>query len=216
MFKHYFDFHHHRKTSGSGIYNLQPGEALPEGWFSAGIHPAGALSFHEKFNQLKNIVQHPNCMTIGECGLDGLVKIDEKLQETVFEAQIKLANDLRKPLIIHCVRRFQEIIRFRNLSEVPMIIHGFNKKMQLAEELLQHNFYLSFGTALLQNVSLQQTFKKIPADRFFLETDNSGSDIRLIYERAAEIRNCTPEEILQQVTANFQKITDGQTLARKN
>ena len=100
----FFDFHHHDADRKSGIYNLKFNEEIPEIFFSAGIHPdAVADDFEEKLNWLRDISAHKNCVAIGECGLDGLIDVDEKLQEKAFQAQIEIANSVKKPLIIHCV-----------------------------------------------------------------------------------------------------------------
>ncbi len=54
-----------------------------------------------------------NCFAIGECGLDSLVPIDQKIQEDVFVKQINIANEVKKPIIVHCVRKFYEVISFK-------------------------------------------------------------------------------------------------------
>ena len=84
----FFDFHHHDAGKNLGIYNLKFNEIPPENCFSAGIHPdAVADDFEEKLNWLRDISAHKNCVAIGECGLDGLIDVDEKLQEKAFQAQ---------------------------------------------------------------------------------------------------------------------------------
>ena len=210
------DFHHHHKNTSNGVYNLCFNEEITDRFFSVGIHPADARNSEDHIQKLEFLAALPNCAAIGECGLDALVPVEQTIQEEVFARQIALANQLKKPLIIHCVRRFQELISFRKMAEVPMIIHGFNKKQTVADEMLQHNFHLSFGRALLQNVSLQETFRKVPDDRFFLETDDAVFNIRTLYEKAAELKECSTEDILNQIFKNFQSVTNGKELARKN
>ena len=203
----FFDFHHHKKKP-FGIYNLEPNENISEFPFSVGIHPNdidGNSDYH--FEKVKQIAQSENCVAIGECGLDGLIGVDEKVQEQVFDWHIQLANEIRKPIIIHCVRRFSEIQKFKKKSEVPMIIHGFNKKENIAQQLLDNGFYLSFGKAVLQNVSLQQIIKNIGLDRIFLETDDSDFDISLLYEKVAELKEISIENLQKTILENLEKIT---------
>ena len=203
----FFDFHHHKKKP-FGIYNLEPNETIPEFPFSVGIHPKDIdenSDYH--FEKVKQIAQSENCVAIGECGLDGLIAVDEKVQEQVFDWHIQLANEIRKPIIIHCVRRFSEIQKFKKKSEVPMIIHGFNKKENIAQQLLANGFYLSFGKAVLQNVSLQQIIKNIGLDRIFLETDDSDFDISLLYEKVAELNKISIENLQKTILENLEKIT---------
>lgn len=200
----YFNFHHHNPQIAYGIYNSTPEEQIPEHYFSVGIHPQ---NIHEQWeNDLENlkiISQNPKCLAIGECGLDALVNIDENLQKKVFEAQILWANQIQKPVIIHCVKRFQELIPFQKIAKVPMIIHGFNKKKAITEEMLKHGFYLSFGKSVLHNLSLQTTLKEIPLEKIFLETDDADFDIAELYQKVAEIKEIPIEDVQKVITKNL-------------
>ena len=200
----FFDFHHHHPKAWFGIYNLNFGEEIPESLFSAGIHPDSIVeNMDEHFLWLKEISKNKNCAAIGECGLDGLIQVDEKLQEEVFEKQIFLANEIQKPLIIHCVRRFSQLIPFRKKTKVPMIVHGFNKRKTIGDDLLKHDFYLSFGKSVLQNVNLQDFVRDFPIEKMFLETDSADFDIKDLYEKVAEIKNLKLEEFNQKIMKNL-------------
>ena len=138
----FFDFHHHFLGRECGIYNLDFTEEIPENYFSVGLHPNKIdENYKQNLDKIKEISQHPNCLAIGECGLDGLVSADESLQEQVFEQQILWANEIQKPVIVHCVRRFSQLLRFQKIAKVPLIVHGFNKKKETTEELLGKGFY---------------------------------------------------------------------------
>ena len=203
----FFDFHHHDAAKNLGIYNLKFNEIPPENYFSAGIHPdAVADDFEEKLNWLRDISAHKNCVAIGECGLDGLIDVDEKLQQKAFLAQIAIANSLQKPLIIHCVKRFQELIPFQKIAKIPLIIHGFNKKKSVADEMLKHGFYLSFGKSVLHNLSLQIIIRDFPIEKMFLETDNKDFDIAELYQKVAEIKEISLEKLQNQVSKNLENV----------
>lgn len=201
----FFNFHHHNPQISYGIYNSTPEEKIPGHYFSVGIHPQ---NIHEQWeNDLENlkiISQNPKCLAIGECGLDALVNIDENIQKKVFEAQILWANQIQKPIIIHCVKRFQELIPFQKIAKVPMIIHGFNKKKAIADEILKHGFYLSFGKSVLHNLSLQTTLKEIPLEKIFLETDDADFDIAELYQKVAEIKEISVEKLQEQISKNLE------------
>lgn len=202
----FFNFHHHQ-VSGSGIYNLNLMEQPTEALFSAGIHPKEVSNLtHENLVWLEKATAQKNCVAIGECGLDGLVAAPIELQKQIFSQQISLAEDLDKPLIIHCVKRYQEVIEFKKKSRASFTIHGFNKNEVLGQQLLQKDFYLSFGKSLLQNVNLQGFFKTIPESKFFLETDSAELSIELMYQKAAELKNTTPEKIQEIIFENLIKI----------
>ncbi|MDR2205283.1 MAG: TatD family hydrolase [Flavobacteriaceae bacterium] len=204
----YFDFHHHKKYP-CGIYNWNLNESVPEIPFSAGIHPKDIdENFNENLEKIKMISQRENCFAIGECGLDSLVSADKKIQEDVFLRQIKIAEELRKPIIIHCIRSFYEIISFRKHTRQAMIIHGFNKKQSVAEDLLKNNFYLSFGKAVLYHLSLQNIVKMMPLDKMFLETDNEDFNIEELYKKVSEIKEISVENLHERILENVDRLVD--------
>lgn len=207
----FFDFHHHNKGINYGIYNLGMENNPVDLWYSAGIHPQDihVEQIENQFKWIESAAISENCFAIGECGLDSLINIDMKIQEEVFSRQIQLANEIKKPLIIHCVRKFYEVISLSKKSEQAMIIHGFNKKQNVADDLLKNNFYLSFGKAVLDHLSLQDTLKKVPLDKIFLETDNDDFDIRELYQKVSEIRKISMEQIQLQIIENLDTIKNG-------
>ncbi len=206
----FFDFHHHKKYIRNGIYNLNIEQIPPDFPYSIGIHPQDidVNNLEQQFSWMKGMM-FQNCFAIGECGLDSLVSIDHKIQEEVFLRQIRIANEVKKPMIIHCVRKFYEVISFKKKAEQPMIIHGFNKKHQIAEDLLANNFYLSFGKAVLYNLSLQDILKNTPLDKFFLETDNEDFSIEELYDKVSEIKGISLEQLNEQILENLETIKNG-------
>ena len=85
----FFDFHHHHLQKTNGIYNLNVGESPRNGFFSAGIHPKLSMEVAEQhFDWLHEISKYKNCLAIGECGLDGLIKIDNQEYLIVKEEDI--------------------------------------------------------------------------------------------------------------------------------
>lgn len=201
----FLDFHHHKQNQ-QGIYNLNHQEAIPDSMFSAGIHPKDITeNWKSDFEEIKKITSDKNCIAVGECGLDGLITVDEKVQNEIFQAHLSWAEEIRKPVIIHCVRRFSQILHFKK-AEIPLIIHGFNKKETIAEELLNAGFYLSFGKAALESLSLQKIIRMIPIDKLFLETDNSDISIQDLYEKVAEVRSVSVENLLNQMWENLDNI----------
>ncbi len=69
------------------------------------------------------------------------------------------------------------------------------RKKQLLDEMLKHGFYLSFGKSVLHNLSLQTSFKRISFRKIFLETDDADFDIAELYQKAAEIKEISVEEV---------------------
>lgn len=203
-----FDFHHHNRENTYGIYNLEPKEIVTEKKFSVGIHPKDIdENWEENFEKIKEISLLPNCVAIGECGLDGLISVNENLQKEVFENHILWANQINKPVIIHCVKRFSEIIPFQKIAEIPLVIHGFNKKKTIADEMLKHGFYLSFGKSVLHSLSLQSILKEFPLEKMFLETDDANFNIEELYQKTAEIKGISIENLHNKILKNLESLS---------
>jgi TatD DNase family protein len=202
-----FDFHHHNRENTYGIYNLEPKEIVTEKKFSVGIHPKDIdENWEENFEKIKEISLLQNCVAIGECGLDGLISVNENLQKEVFEKHILWANQINKPVIIHCVKRFSEIIPFQKIAEIPLVIHGFNKKKTIADEMLKHGFYLSFGKSVLHSLSLQSILKEFPLEKMFLETDDANFNIEELYQKTAEIKGISIENLHNKILKNLESL----------
>jgi TatD DNase family protein len=179
------------------------------GVYSVGLHPWYLQNADVDFDSMTAIASKSNVLAIGECGLDKVCATDWALQLSYFQKQVRLANALSKPLIIHCVRAFEEVIEVLDAEKVhvPVVFHGYNKNNILARRLLHKGYYLSIGAAILNgNSTIQQVVKEVPADRFFAETDNSGKSIIDIYHCLAEIRKTEVDTIILQLQDNFKSV----------
>ncbi|HLA55102.1 MAG TPA: TatD family hydrolase [Flavobacterium sp.] len=179
-------------------------------FYSIGIHPWHIVEnrVSEDLGIIKSKLGEQNCLAIGECGLDKRIEIPFDLQVGVFEKQLALAERYQKPVVIHCVAAFSEVmeIKKRLKISVPMIIHGFSKNEQTAKQLLDHGFYLSFGKYLLRNPELESVFKSVPDDRFFLETDTIEESIRDVYNLAAKYRSTDLQTLQNTIKQNFSSV----------
>ncbi|WKS95419.1 TatD family hydrolase [Riemerella columbina] len=201
-----FNAHHH-DLGALGIYNLPLRTEVLPSYYSIGLHPAKVTTDYAKaLPQLLELAEFPECVAIGECGLDGLVEVPEALQEEAFKAQIAIAEQLQKPLIIHCVKRYYEVAKLCENLKVPVVFHGFNKNETIAEMLLEKGYYLSFGKALLNTETLQETFKKTPIERLFLETDAAKVDLSEIYYTAATLKQMSVTGLERQILANVNTV----------
>lgn len=171
----FFNFHTHQFTNQSNILELvnqypQDFDAsIP--FYSIGIHP-WYIKDEQIDTDLKIIeekLQTKNCLALGECGLDKRIEIPLEQQIKVFEKQLALAEKYNKPVVIHCVAAFQEVIEIKKRLKisVPLIIHGFSKNSQIASQFIKEGFYISFGKYLLKNPDLKAVFQNVPNDRFF-------------------------------------------------
>lgn len=87
-----------------------------------------------------------------------------------------------------------------------MVVHGFNKKWSVAETLLDKGFYLSFGKAVLHNVSLQAVVAKTPLEKLFIESDDSEIELSELYQKITIIKNIALPRLQQQIYENLERI----------
>lgn len=214
----FLDIHTHKTKQEQGIMAIQS-LSLTESTFlampktkpiSIGIHPwYGKLDeLPKSMKYLGVLARQDNVKMIGECGLDKLRGETTDRQLQLLEAQITLAGQLQKPVILHCVRAFDELIALKKRLQpkVPMIIHGFNKKHEMAQQLVNQGFYLSFGAAVLKSEEVALALEKTEQP-FFLETDEAEVNIKEIYTKVAEIKKITIDELKAIIFASWEKLT---------
>ncbi|WP_428232940.1 TatD family hydrolase [Flavobacterium sp.] len=208
----FFNFHTHQFTNQSNILemvNQYPQEfdaSLP--YYSIGIHPWYIQEdrIDEDLKIIEDKLQTKSCLAIGECGLDKRIEIPLALQIIVFEKQLALAEKYKKPVVIHCVAAYQEVIAIKKKMKVtvPMVIHGFSKNSQIAHQLITAGFYISFGKYLLRNPDLKTVFENVPNNRFFLETDTIEEGIEEVYSKASDYKNIAMKELQGIISSNFE------------
>jgi TatD DNase family protein len=212
---HYIDFHTHRfiKEDCIAIRNVFAQDLTnfsPEFWFSAGLHPwhLEMVNLDECFTLIEQSIGMKNMLAIGECGLDLSTATIFALQEKCFRIQINIADTYSKPLIIHCVRAYSDLVRIKKdtKSEVVWIVHDFNGNLEITQSLIDHGFYFSVGERLLNSNSKHEVLKSIPLNRLFLETDDHEISIDQIYNLAADILQIDRELLSQAIVSNFKTL----------
>lgn len=217
----FFDMHTHRAVEQPQVvaianryWGQEEDKARYGKWQSAGVHPwyLEGFSETETGKWLEQQVALPEVIAVGECGLDKLTRADMSVQMRAFRTCLRVAADSQKPLIIHCVRAFEEVLQvlkhtFGSQLPVPVIFHGFNKKPELAQQLLQAGCCLSFGAALTERrPHVEAALQRTPADRLFLETDTADVSIQKIYTAAAALKNMKTEVLCKILWDNALKM----------
>jgi TatD DNase family protein len=214
--------------TGDGPPDLEAGIRLadryPFIYATVAVHPHEASkATEETFARLRELAQHPKVLAIGEMGLDYQYDFSPRqVQREVFERQLDLAAEARKPIVIHTREAWAdtlEVLRSRWRGEG--IMHCFTGDEAQAREALDFGFYLSFGGVLTfpKAESVRQVARIAPADRILVETDcpylapvprrgkrNEPAFIVDTARRLAEVRGCAPEAIAEQTTRNFQHL----------
>jgi TatD DNase family protein len=210
----FINLHTHFYTNSDSILeivNQYPNEFSEEiPLYSIGIHPwhIDDSRFNNDLKIIKEKLLLKECIALGECGLDKRIDKIYSAQIDIFESQLDLLHQIQKPVILHCVASFDEVIYCKKNSGLtsPFIIHGFSKNMQVAKQLLNQDFHLSFGKYLLRNPELGDVFKQIPNEKIFLETDTIVESLEEVYTFAAKCKNISVEEMKEIVWNNYQTV----------
>jgi len=184
-----------------------PPDDIENGYYSVGYHPynVGKVDDRDTINKVKLATENPNVFAIGEIGLDKSIEAPLDHQMKVFKAQVEIAEFADLPVILHVVRAFNEMVEFMKAYKpaVPMIIHGYNGSVQMADALLEAGFLISFGEAIASDHSkIVESLLTVPLEKMFLETDEGGLDIREIYHFASEVKGITMDQLRMQIFKN--------------
>ncbi|MFA7230186.1 MAG: TatD family hydrolase [Victivallaceae bacterium] len=217
----YFDFHTHSTAKSQDVFSCVsiPVEKFkllelpfPENCcYSLELHPWKISDDSKRtFHEFRSLAASPAVSAIGEAGLDRLHGPPLAVQYNLFQQVAELAGQVKKPLVVHSVKCYSELINYRKYanSDVPWMIHGFNSKPQILEQLLQNGFYVSLGMAGLKRDDLMSFFTANPSwtDRICLETDDSGGDIKSVYDFAALQLNLELQSLKTSMLKLFIKI----------
>jgi len=184
-----------------------PPEDIENGYYSVGFHPynIGKVNEAETLEKVRQAVDHPRVLAVGEVGLDKSLDTNLEEQLRIFEKQVELAESDGLPVVLHVVRAFNEMLGFMKANQpvVPMIIHGYNGSPQMVEELVKAGFLISFGEAITREHSkIVEAVQKVPVEKMFLETDEGDMDIREIYQFAAELKGISEDHLRVQIFEN--------------
>lgn len=212
----YVNVHTHldQKENVISIKHVNAGDFFDESsaeFYSIGFHPwyLDESTWKEKLEKMKTAVRHQSVLAIGESGLDKVCETPFSLQLEVFTAMIELSESIQKPLIIHCVRAFQEMIELHKKfhPNQQWIIHGFNRNQNIASTLLDQGIFLSFGGDIMKSdTPIVEVVKNISPNVFFLESDNKDINMDELYSNAARIRNESMVTLKEILFNNFKSV----------
>lgn len=204
-------------------------------WAAVGVHPQNTdpkidLSINEQINILDKLIDKNkiNIKAVGECGLDYSPASpeekdrDKKEQETLFRAQICLAEKYKLPLIIHTRKAVDETIEIlKDYKNVTGVFHCYTGGKKRIKDILdlQSRFYFGIDGNITYEDGLAEVVNNIPKDRLVLETDspfltpvphrgeqNSPANIFFIYEKVAQIWGKDFKETEEIIDENVRKL----------
>lgn len=212
----YIDIHtHDEAASGPGIFSVmslmahepdRPENISSVAW-TFGIHPWFLTESTHK-HQIAAVLEtagNPLVIAIGEAGFDKLKGASPDLQQIAFEEQVAIAEEHNKPVVIHCVRAWEELFRAhkRLKPSLPWLVHGFRGNKDLAAQLISKNMFLSFWFNFIIRSEAAKLIKSLPAERIFLETDGSGVDIKDIYTKVSADLDITVDKLKKVIYKNY-------------
>lgn len=190
----YVNIHTHRPT-GSGI-ELR----------TAGIHP-----WHADMQEVATLGERlSDVQAVGETGLDFVHGPAREVQFGALRAQLRIARERGLPVVLHCVRAFEPLMRELAACEPRAVIfHGFIGSPEQARQALAKGYFLSFGERAFASPKTLAALRETPLSQLFLETDDSPVPIAEIYARAAEAKGVPEEELQRAILDNYKRIFTG-------
>jgi TatD DNase family protein len=155
---------------------LAAAEAFDEVWAAVGRHPNSAEGFDAAaLEDLRALAAHPRCAAIGETGLDYFREgAPPEVQEHAFLAQVALAREVAKPLVIHTRAADDDTIRLlhEHADGVRVLLHCFSMPDRVAE-CVEAGWWFSFAGNVTypKNLALADAARRVPAERLLVETD---------------------------------------------
>ncbi len=197
---------------------------FPELYFAVGLHPLDAQKWQSDTQErIRSLAaSDPKVVALGEMGLDFYKAQNQDQQKLVFESQLQIAQELNKPVIIHCrdaALVMAQLLRdfWEKSGPVRGVMHCWSGTPEETIEFLELGLYVSIsGIVTFKNAhQVQASAKMIPSDRLLLETDcpflapvpkrgkrNEPAYVRYVAEQVALLRNVSVETLGEQTTKN--------------
>ncbi|MBN2042180.1 MAG: TatD family hydrolase [Candidatus Aenigmarchaeota archaeon] len=207
-----------------GLKALETCSEHPDFLFpTLGFHPTEGTEYEKVIELIKN--NPGKVVGVGEVGLDYHWEKDPRKREAqkeIFLKFIKLAQNLRKPLVIHSWDAERDCYEMVKDSGLVCVFHCFSGDNVLAEEIVKNrDFYISISTQVLFSKNTRKIAKNVPFDQFLLETDapflspNKDTDrrnypwnIKLSARKIAELKSIKFEEVMEKAKENAVKVFD--------
>lgn len=215
----YIDVHTHvfrLEKDTLTVQNIYPGDGFAafqgRNFYSIGIHPwhiDGKKENNKSLQLIEKALAFDHVVFVGEAGLDKIIDNKFSEQQRVFEEQVKLAEEYKCPMIIHCVKAYNELIEIKTRLQpkMPWILHGYNGSLEQTKQLEKHNLLFSFGKNLFRESSKAITsFKYLAPNQLFLETDELEWKVEEVYRKAAELKGMEIDKLKLAIWENFNRI----------
>lgn len=209
-----FDFHTHEddgvvEPGKVYSYSLREIDRIPaDALYTIGLHPwdTDRLDAYRLVDsRLEEAIQNPRCLAVGEIGLDRLRGAKLEVQLELFKTQLDIAARHGKPIVVHCVRAWSEMLKTvrDHHFEGNRAVHGFLGRDTILKRLLYDDWYVSVG--VMPSGKVLSIAAQIPRERILVETDASGNDCEEVYEKVAAVRRLRPYVLKDRVSKNARR-----------
>lgn len=216
--KDYINIHDHGALTTEGVFivdniMVHQGRSPSENRgiaFSVGAHPwnIDLLNLESQMSIVRDFSLHPNVIAIGESGFDKIKGESMELQKEAFIMHSEISEERGKPLVIHCVKAFDEVLAAKReiKPHMPWIMHGFRGSPELARQLTGKGIYLSAWVEWAIRPVSAETLRAIPREMLFLETDGFDISIIPVYQVVAGHLGVEVPVLREQVHGNFLRV----------
>lgn len=203
------------KTSAAALALAQKHPFI---YAACGIHPQDTDTADNDFPKLEALLRHEKCVAVGEIGLDYHYDTPARdVQKYWFEKQLKLAEEMNMPIVIHDREAHEDCLAAVRKYDVKGVFHCYSGSVEMAKELIALGFYLSFsGVVTFKNAKkAAQVVQEVPLDRILIETDcpylapepnrgkrNEPSFVRYTAQHIARLRGIDADELAKITYAN--------------
>lgn len=188
-------------------------------WAAVGIHPHDAREANPgTLARLRELSAEPKVVAIGEIGLDYFRDLSPRPdQREAFRRQLRLARELRKPVIIHDRDAHDEVLRIleEEAAGLTVILHCFSGDAAMAAQCLERGYFLALGGAVTfsNGGRVREVARMVPFDRLLLETDspylspdpyrgrrNEPARVALVAQKVAEVKEVDVATVARETT----------------
>ena len=198
-------------------------------YFCAGFHPSELNKYQDgDLEKIKELCLHEKCVAVGEIGLDYHFEDnpEKEVQKEIFIAQMKLADELGLPIVVHSRDAAQDTLQLlkenKPLLRKGGLMHCYSYSAELSEEFIKLGFHFSFGgPCTFKNAKkVWESVQRIPAPLLLTETDcpyltpvpfrgefpNQPKNAKFVGERLAELKGISVEEMQNQTVKNAKEL----------
>ena len=148
-----------------------------------------------------------HAQAIGEIGLDYACEVDKERQIDLFEKQLQLAQELQVPVVLHCVKAFEDVMKILEKYTLRAVIfHGFIGSKEQAQRAIKKGYYLSFGDRTWLSPKTIEALRNTPLEQIFIETDEADTTIDKQYLEVARVKGISLNELQQHILDNYNRI----------